>query len=411
MLAFCPALRAQTPDAIYIGTWKTGYDVRTDITPDPTDPKLTYNEQTGCYEGEILNWPKTAGNNAFNAKIPYSYEGDAVTYYGVDGPSVQLNFNNQKTWSYTFATADDPIDFRGWVISILNQETVEDVKVSMNLATNQITFTSFESSSKEERVKLLEVTPALGGDMELDENGRATIVLTFSGAVESMEVICEGETINPTPNDDKTQWTIVVPASLVKESTSESLGMLLVKVLNAYDAQGLPVSMNDKGDTFLELAYFVKNLTCRATINFVANPLETIEAYKLPYEDDLLDITSGSLTFTYLTKVEYLFKVAEQYELTLSCDMPAENPDGSVNWSETPGEADGFKSIKLTIGKGASGATFTVKAFLPGEEPEDAVEIVAADAAESVIYNLQGVRVSNPGKGIFIINGKKTILR
>ena len=30
---------------------------------------------------------------------------------------------------------------------------------------------------------------------------------------------------------------------------------------------------------------------------------------------------------------------------------------------------------------------------------------------DDVIYNLQGVRVKNPGKGIYIINGKKTILR
>ena len=30
---------------------------------------------------------------------------------------------------------------------------------------------------------------------------------------------------------------------------------------------------------------------------------------------------------------------------------------------------------------------------------------------ENVIYNLQGVRVKNPGKGIYIINGKKTIVR
>ena len=30
---------------------------------------------------------------------------------------------------------------------------------------------------------------------------------------------------------------------------------------------------------------------------------------------------------------------------------------------------------------------------------------------ENVIYNLQGVRVKKPGKGIYIINGKKTIVR
>ena len=33
------------------------------------------------------------------------------------------------------------------------------------------------------------------------------------------------------------------------------------------------------------------------------------------------------------------------------------------------------------------------------------------DRGQDVIYNLQGVRVSKPGKGIYIINGKKTVIR
>ena len=38
-------------------------------------------------------------------------------------------------------------------------------------------------------------------------------------------------------------------------------------------------------------------------------------------------------------------------------------------------------------------------------------EVRRTTMGEDVIYNLQGVRVKNPGKGIYIINGKKTILR
>jgi hypothetical protein len=37
------------------------------------------------------------------------------------------------------------------------------------------------------------------------------------------------------------------------------------------------------------------------------------------------------------------------------------------------------------------------------------IQSVKATDGKEVIYNLQGVRVNNPGKGIYIINGKKVI--
>jgi hypothetical protein len=42
-----------------------------------------------------------------------------------------------------------------------------------------------------------------------------------------------------------------------------------------------------------------------------------------------------------------------------------------------------------------------------------AINSVAVDArqADNAVYNLQGMRVSNPGNGLFIVNGKKTILK
>ena len=39
------------------------------------------------------------------------------------------------------------------------------------------------------------------------------------------------------------------------------------------------------------------------------------------------------------------------------------------------------------------------------------IQTVKRVVDDDVIYNLQGVRVKNPGKGIYIINGKKTILK
>jgi hypothetical protein len=39
------------------------------------------------------------------------------------------------------------------------------------------------------------------------------------------------------------------------------------------------------------------------------------------------------------------------------------------------------------------------------------IETIHTDGSEDVIYNLQGVRVKKAGKGVYIINGKKTVIR
>ncbi len=47
----------------------------------------------------------------------------------------------------------------------------------------------------------------------------------------------------------------------------------------------------------------------------------------------------------------------------------------------------------------------------PEESDPNAVEgIEAAGANDNVYYDLAGRRVKNPGKGIYIVNGKKVIL-
>ncbi|MCH5238543.1 MAG: hypothetical protein J1E95_12245, partial [Muribaculaceae bacterium] len=50
--------------------------------------------------------------------------------------------------------------------------------------------------------------------------------------------------------------------------------------------------------------------------------------------------------------------------------------------------------------------------FVVVKTETDGVSSIISDEDGAVIYNLQGVRVSNPQKGnIYIINGKKAILR
>ena len=49
--------------------------------------------------------------------------------------------------------------------------------------------------------------------------------------------------------------------------------------------------------------------------------------------------------------------------------------------------------------------------FLGFEEGTTAVNIVKTQMADGQYYNLAGQRVSNPTKGLYILNGKKVIIK
>ena len=206
---------AQNPEAIYIGTWVTMDQLGTPITPDSNDPMLTYNSTTGCYEGEVIDWPRMVVN-PYNAKIPYSVEGNVITYYGEEGTTQQFNFNNSESATFHFTASTDPSGFKGYGLSPQNAEGVADVKISMNLTTNEITFTKFESGEGEEIPVLLAVDPENGSEVTPDEDG-LTITLTFSGKVTSLEALCNGNALSAEPESEGSVWSIFVSADRISD--------------------------------------------------------------------------------------------------------------------------------------------------------------------------------------------------
>ncbi len=50
--------------------------------------------------------------------------------------------------------------------------------------------------------------------------------------------------------------------------------------------------------------------------------------------------------------------------------------------------------------------TYTTSDFYSGIE-----DILVGTDEEPVIYNLNGVRVYNPAPGVYIVNGKKTLIK
>lgn len=366
-----PLLRAQNPDAIYIGTWdammasKGDNYVGSPITPNPSDPKLTYDESTGCYEGNIYNWPRMAGMDLMYDKIPYSYDGNEVTYYS--GASYGV-FYFSKTPSYTssITITTNPASVKGYYINTQNGEAVEAAHVSLNISTKQITFTRIENVAVE-APKLENINPANHSTVTPESDGSVKIVLTFSSEVSTLSALVDGTDINakertvnkdgeevkePTGWDNNissseggTVWTLIVPAELISAGTSEDGGSLNLKI-EKVTGNGVPVTFDD-GNNILLLSYNVKGISKTATLNITGNDDNVLTVYSsiAIEEEDVqyiegagtLKIDGNSYEFPISTVQRFLFTVPEGYDVavTSSLAQSASNWQSGNAWTET----------------------------------------------------------------------------
>lgn len=419
-------VKAQQPDAIYIANWDTLYDLGQPVTPNENDPKLTYNSQTGCYEGEVIDWPRMAVN-PYNAKIPYSVEGDVITYYGVAGHTQSIIFNTYPTNTFSFQASTSPEEFKGFGISSANNKPVEDVKVSMNLNNNEISFTSFDSGIGTVMPTLVSVYPENGSLITLNEDGGTTITITFDGPVDRLEVQADEYELTPVPNDDMTVWTVDVPANVVATTSNENQGRLILKVYNAF-ANGLPVGFID-GSPTLSLAYSVSGVTSSATVKLAGDEagLKTLNVYKAPEYSvgDEFDFDGNSFDISYKESVTFLFTVGKGYEIKISSELSSNNGE---NWKT----GEGFSTEKgpngettniiaaegttLTLYPSANGAVFTVTV-----SPESTgVDSIFENETQVSVYNISGIcilkaasatDIRNLKSGIYIVNGKKVVVK
>ncbi|MCH5224770.1 MAG: hypothetical protein J1D77_02180 [Muribaculaceae bacterium] len=421
LLLVFPLLHAQNPEAIYIATWETMSELGSEIKPSDSDPKLTYNAQTGCYEGEIINWLRTQVN-PYNAKIPYSVDGGEITYYGVAGTSQSIVFNTTPTASFKFTESTDPSSFKGWVVAYSNELAVVDVKVSIDLASSTITFTKFDSGAASEIPTLVSVEPASGTEIELDENGGTTIVLTFSGPVDSMEVLSEDASVQPQVSDDGKVWTLPISSKVVEGSAAENQGLLILKIQKVY-AAGLPVTFGN-GSSVLELVYTIAGLSSEVTFVFEGDPtaLQTLNVYRSPYYSvgDQIDFEGNTLTVNYVDQITYLITIGKDYEMSFGSTVaPKEGENWAVGqgYSTEKGENGETTNIPaetgmtLTLYRGSNGGVFTFSIT-----DEAGVESIFIDRGENRIYTINGQRLKTTDPtslhpGIYIVNGKKVMVK
>ena len=419
-------MAAQGPEVIYVATWTTMAELGTPITPSDEDPQLTYNTETGCYEGEVIDWPKLMVN-PYNAKIPYSVEGDVITYYGVAGPTQNFIFNTTDSQSFNFTSSIDPSTFKGFGLSTQNLQSVEDVKISMDLESSVITFTKFESAEGKEIPKFLSVSPENGGEITPDENGEAIITLTFSGEITSLEAVCDGSDLEVEPSEGGEVWVITVSAEKIKDVTAASQGKLALTVQKVY-AGTLPVGF-ENGSDVLKLSYSVAGLTNEGILEFTGEEkgIETLNVYKYPEYSvgDEVEIDANPFLFTYTSGVTYLFTVGKDYQVVITSDIDSNE---GTNWKL----GEGYSTKKgpngeTTTEKAADGVTLSIYAGADGGVFN--IEVVAKEAGiGSVIsgnnfykvYNLEGAHVlstedagalQNLPKGIYIVNGKKIMIK
>ena len=425
-MAAMPML-SQNPDAIYIGTWDgmtAAYGqngVGTPVTPNTNDPKLTYNETTQCYEGEIFDWAKSGGTTSWNAKIPYSFDGETVTYYSGTSYS-NLNFSSDPSSaspiSLKFEISQDPSNLKGYNIASFSQGSVFAAKVSLDIETFTITFTQIANESQ--APQLLSTVPENGQMLFPDADGNAEIILNFSGEVTSMRVLIEGSEITAKPDADGTSWTIPLTSRQVENALNESAGTLNL-VIDQVMAGNLPVDF-EGNSLMLFLSFPVDGLTHFVYFEFEGKT-DVLSVYRSPFYTlgQEIDIEDDELTSMYLDRATYLFTAPEGYEISISSSLESEDGENYTSgkaWSvkeiidpvtETSSEENYLEGPTLTVFSGADNALFTISVSEVGA----GVSSLISDSKNEAVYNLQGVKVNpeNLTPGIYILNGKKTLIK
>lgn len=423
---------ADAPEVIYIGTWDGmtsshgSHGVGTPVTPNADDPQLIYNSETQCYEGKLYDWAKSNGTDAWNAKIPYSVEGDVVTYYsGTTYPNI--NFGTTPTTTLAFTVTTDPSSLKGYNLAAGNMQSVYGASISLDLETKEITFTEIPNVSA--APALVNVSPVNNTTLVPNEDGSGTVILTFSGEVTTMRVIVEGENIEPESSENGKVWTITVPANLISESANSGSGALNVKIDQVY-CYNLPVTFED-ASLALNLSYIVKGVSKSATFEFVGdmsvltvleNNATDSDSVQFLIDGDQVEISGSSYEFPFSKFARFLFTVPEGYNLSVASSV--DSNDGA-NWvlgtawserkvvdeeEETINYEKVLEGTMLTIYDGADGATFTITI---GKNGSVGVDSLVKDNDNKEVYTLQGLRVNNANlsKGIYIINGKKVIVK
>ena len=228
---------------------------------------------------------------------------------------------------------------------------------------------------------VLTVTPE---ETTIDENVDYTPAATYANV-----------TLTRTFVDDSDTWnTLVLPFDLTDEQTKAAFGND-VKVA-AYEgddgATDATVTFNTKSDASIEanVPVLIKNITKKAGDEYIFNGVEikTGEAKASGTKFDFVGNYNASIT---LADGDYFISGNKVYK-----------SGGTTTLI-------GTRAYLKPTGAGAR----IIDSIIDGYEETTAIENVkkGADTTNGIYYNVAGLRVAKPTKGLYIVDGKKVIVK
>lgn len=188
--------------------------------------------------------------------------------------------------------------------------------------------------------------------------------------------------------------------------------------LDTHANKGLPTVYNG-GHFFLEKGTVVSPSDLKIECANLSAQKNNIPAVIIDTDEKTItiDYTKVLAESISLDKSELSLKVGESSPLTATV-LPSNATDKSVSWTSSDESVAKISAGGTVTAISAGTATVTAScgglaatcAVTVEEEIEDSINELPAPAAATEIYDLQGRRVTNPAKGLYIINGTKVSL-
>lgn len=240
--------------------------------------------------------------------------------------------------------------------------------------------------------------------------------------------IADGATTNYSVEDDKkvfaltysrtlpnTEWNaLYLPFKVPVEMLTDNYDVAYFNNMHAYDRDNngqidemdMEIMLLNEGTLHANHPYFIR------AKNDAAKELNIEVTDATLYTTQENSLTCSSVYLNYELKGIYTQRTAA--ELT---DCYAINTSGAWSPIATGSYLNPFRLyLKITSRDGspvevASSALQSIRIRLKGDYTTDIDEVETQATDATIIYDLSGRRVENPGKGIYIVNGKKVVLK
>ena len=301
-----------------------------------------------------------------------------VTIKGAGTTIIKAKFAGDDTYNSAEASYTLTVTEATYSVTI-GETTNGQISVSSTEVTAGTTVTITATPSQGHKFSGITVTGADGSSIETSGTGNTRTFTMPSQNVTVSATFAEIETI---------EATITSTTGFATFCSSQPLDFTGITTLEAYYAKTV-----EDGNVYLLRVYGTVAANTGLVIKGATTRIPVVES-----GDNLV----GNLLIGVTTNTEV--KAATDYVLTEKNNVAVFAQTGVNAATVSAGHAylrvSAAKARTRTIGIGGEGTTGIENRFVDDNEQ-----------AEEVIYNLGGQRVKNAAKGLFIINGKKKILK